>query len=68
MWGSAAEFFNMGGYGLYVWGSYGLSLLLMLTEPLLAARRRRRALHQAGQAELWADDPPEPPAGPAPRA
>ena len=43
-WRSAAEFFDMGGYGLYVWGSYGATALLMALEPWLAARRRRRAL------------------------
>jgi len=56
MWSSASAFFDMGGYGLFVWGSYGVSLLLMLGEPLLAARRRRLALRDAGQAELWDDD------------
>jgi heme exporter protein D len=44
-WNSFDEFIHMGGYGLYVWGSYGLTLLLMLVEPVLAARRRQRALH-----------------------
>jgi len=34
----------MGGYGLYVWGTYGVTLLLMSVEPWLAARRRRNAL------------------------
>jgi heme exporter protein D len=62
MWSSVADFIDMGGYGLYVWGSYGLSLLLMLGEPVLAARRRRRALREAAQAELWDEDPPETPA------
>jgi heme exporter protein D len=61
MWGSVGEFIDMGGYGPYVWGSYGLALLLMVGEPLLAARRRRRALREAAQAELWDDDPPETP-------
>ena len=46
-WGSADNFFAMGGYGLYVWGSYGVTALLMLVEPLLALRRRRRALRDA---------------------
>ena len=46
-WGSADNFFAMGGYGLYVWGSYGVTALLMLVEPLLAVRRRRRALREA---------------------
>jgi heme exporter protein D len=62
MWGSVGEFIDMGGYGPYVWGSYGLALLLMVGEPLLAARRRRRALREAAQAELWEDEPPENPA------
>lgn len=49
-WHSAADFFAMGGYGRYVWGSYGLALLLMTVEPWLAARRRRRALRDAAAA------------------
>ncbi len=48
-WGSASEFFAMGGYGLYVWGSYAACALLMVVEPILAARRhalaRREAAH-----------------------
>ena len=43
-WTSLDQFLHMGGYGLYVWGSYGATLLAMLAEPLLAARRHRRAL------------------------
>lgn len=46
-WGSADNFFAMGGYGLYVWGSYVVTAILMLVEPLLAIHRRRRALHDA---------------------
>ena len=38
-WGSAAEFFAMGGYALYVWGSFGACALLMIAEPFLARRR-----------------------------
>jgi heme exporter protein D len=45
-WGSVENFFHMGGNGLYVWGSYAVTLLLMVLEPLLAARRRREALRQ----------------------
>jgi heme exporter protein D len=37
----------MGGHGLFVWGSYGVCLLVMALEPLLAARRRRQALAEA---------------------
>ncbi len=46
-WGSLDNFLHMGGYGLYVWGSYGVALLLMVAEPLMAAARRRRALRDA---------------------
>jgi len=45
-WNSAAEFFAMGGYGLYVWGSYGLALLVFVVEPLLARARHARALRR----------------------
>lgn len=46
-WPSASAFFDMGGYGLYVWGSYAVTALLMGVEPWLAARRQRLALAQA---------------------
>jgi heme exporter protein D len=47
-WNSWNEFFHMGGYGLYVWGSYGVTLLVMLVEPHLAAGRHQRARAQIG--------------------
>jgi heme exporter protein D len=43
-WASWSDFWAMGGYGLYVWGSYGATLALMLLEPWLVARHKRRAL------------------------
>ena len=49
-WHSAQEFFAMGGYGLYVWGAYGVTAALMLVEPLLVARRHTRA-RQAAQSQ-----------------
>ena len=42
-WGSAEEFFAMGGYGLYVWGSYGVSVLAIAIELMALNARRRRA-------------------------
>ena len=48
-WNSAADFFAMGGYGLYVWGSYAAALVLMTAEPLLAQRRLRDALRNAAR-------------------
>jgi heme exporter protein D len=38
-WHSVGEFFAMGGYALYVWGSFGACALLMVAEPFLARRR-----------------------------
>ena len=43
-WHSAAEFAAMGGYGLYVWGAYSVSALLIAIEIVQVAQRRRRAL------------------------
>jgi heme exporter protein D len=43
-WGSAAEFFAMGGYAPYVWGSFAVTALCLIAEPFLVRARRRRAL------------------------
>jgi len=43
-WNSLSEFFAMGGYGLYVWGSVGATAVLMAGEVLGLAARRRAAL------------------------
>ena len=32
-WNSFDEFIHMGGYGLYVWGSYGLTLPCSTSPP-----------------------------------
>lgn len=42
-WGSPEAFFAMGGYGRFVWGSYAVTALLMLVEPVMAALRYRAA-------------------------
>ncbi len=42
-WGSAADFFAMGGYGLYVWGSYAVTAVCIAIELVSLARRRRAA-------------------------
>jgi len=43
-WGSWGDFFAMGGYALYVWGSYGVALVLMVTEVGLLFLRKRNIL------------------------
>lgn len=40
-WASWSDFFAMGGYGLYVWGSYAVTLALMVLEIILLATRKR---------------------------
>jgi heme exporter protein D len=42
-----SEFFAMGGYGLYVWGSFGGTALVVVAELLSVRARRRRALDEA---------------------
>jgi heme exporter protein D len=46
-WGSLDNFLAMGGYGLYVWGSYGVTLVLIVAELILLGRRRRSAVERA---------------------
>ncbi len=53
-WGSPAEFFAMGGYGLYVWGSFGVCAVLMILEPILV-RKRQSAILRILRRERQAD-------------
>jgi heme exporter protein D len=36
-----SKFFSMGGYGLYVWGSYGVTFVLLGGEVLMLLKRKR---------------------------
>ena len=40
-WGSWQNFFAMGGYGLYVWGSYAVTLVVLVAEIVELVMRRR---------------------------
>ncbi len=51
-WGSPAEFFAMGGYGFYVWGSFGVCALLMVVEPILARKRQKDILRSLRREHL----------------
>lgn len=42
-WSSPEAFFAMGGYGLYVWGSYAVTALVMGMEVWMAVQRHRQA-------------------------
>ena len=48
-WHSLNEFLAMGGYGLYVWGSFGVTFLVMAIELWLLNKRRQRAGEEAKQ-------------------
>jgi len=43
-WHSVAEFFEMGGYAFYVWGSFGATALIMVLEVWQVRARRRQIL------------------------
>ena len=45
-WASWSDFFAMGGYALYVWGSYAVSAVLIVMEIILLRSRRRAAVEQ----------------------
>lgn len=48
-WGSVENFLNMGGYAWYVWGSYGVTVAVLVAEMLSLRARRRRALHEVAR-------------------
>jgi heme exporter protein D len=41
-WHSFSKFIAMGGYGFYVWGSFGVTFLVMALELWLLNKRRQR--------------------------
>ncbi len=45
-WNSVSEFINMGGYGLYVWGSY-LMVAAVIALEVVQLRNRARELDAA---------------------
>ncbi len=42
-WGSPSQFFAMGGYALYVWGSYAVTAACIVWELIALVRRARAA-------------------------
>jgi heme exporter protein D len=43
------EFFNQGGYAVFVWGSYGMALALLVGEVVGLRRQRRTNLARLGR-------------------
>ena len=60
IWNSMADFWHMGGYGLYVWGSFGVCAVALVVEQVLLKHRfaaivrslRRRARAERMDREL----------------
>ena len=55
VWNSWSDFFAMGGYGLYVWGSFGVTAAVLAAEIWSVIARRRvlsQRVHDAASAEL----------------
>lgn len=44
-----AEFFAMGGYAFYVWGSFGVTLVLMVAEIVMVRRQHRTLCQRLGR-------------------
>ena len=47
-WASWSDFIAMGGYALYVWGSYGVTAGLIAVEVIMLLVRRRNAFKLVG--------------------
>jgi heme exporter protein D len=45
-WGSLSEFWAMGGYGLYVWGSYLVTVAVLAAEVLVLRSRRKTLMER----------------------
>ena len=56
-WNSLSEFISMGGYGVYVWGSFGVTFVLLTAEiVMLRARKRKLAQRADAKTRLEARD------------
>ncbi|OGT84273.1 MAG: heme exporter protein CcmD [Gammaproteobacteria bacterium RIFCSPLOWO2_02_FULL_61_13] len=43
---SLGEFLHMGGYGLYVWGAYGLSAAILIWNAIVPTQREKSLLRE----------------------
>ena len=44
-----SEFLSQGGYALYIWGSYGMGLVLLAAEIVHLRKQRRTILTRIGR-------------------
>ena len=65
-WTSWAEFWAMGGYALYVWGSFAVTAVLMAIEVWQARQQRGQTLRSLRrERDLQVTDAAQPSATPA---
>ncbi|MGE0100288.1 MAG: heme exporter protein CcmD [Hydrogenophaga sp.] len=50
-WTDLRDFLDMGGYGLYVWGSMGMTAAVVVAELLLLRLRRRLLVREASDTQ-----------------
>ena len=50
-----SKFFSMGGYALYVWGSYGVAFVLLAGEVLMLLKRKRNLAKRAAPQPMSSD-------------
>ncbi len=43
---SIQEFFHMGGYGFYVWSSYGLTAIVLILNVIHSLSQQRKTLRE----------------------
>mgnify|MGYP000090092790 CR=1 FL=1 len=55
-WTSMSDFLAMGGHGLYVWGSFGVTAVALAVELWAMGRRRQQALTEVRNWRLLNDD------------
>lgn len=52
---SLTDFFSMGGYGNYVWSSYGISLFALALNIILPRMKERNTMHNL-QKRLYSEE------------
>lgn len=52
-WASWDAFWAMGGYGLYVWGSFGVTALAVLIEVMALRRGNAQTRQRLKRMRLW---------------
>ena len=55
-WASWSDFWAMGGYGFYVWGSYGVTAAAILIEVMLLRRAARDTRRRLKRMQQWEEN------------